>query len=67
MFKHLAIEYADPNNLSDVVVIKFKLRSDKVVGKWIAKVLEAQAFYSIDDPYRFYGFNDFKTEESQLP
>lgn len=64
MFKHLVIEYANPNNLSDTIVIKFKLRSDEVVGKWIAKVLEAQASYPIDDPQRFYGFNDFKTEEA---
>jgi hypothetical protein len=63
MFKHLAIEYSDPNNLSDTVVIKYKLRSDKVVGKWISKVLEAKASYPIDDPGRFYCFNDYNTEE----
>jgi hypothetical protein len=62
MFKHLVIEYANPSNLSDIVVLKFKLHSDKVVDKWIAKVLEAQASYSIDDPGRFYSFNDIEIE-----
>jgi hypothetical protein len=62
MFKHLVIEYADPSNLLDTVVLKFKLRSDKVVDKWVAKVLEAQASYSIDDPFRFYGFNSLEVE-----
>ena len=63
MFKHLVIEYANPNDLSDSIVLRFRLRSEQVVHKWVSKVLEAQSKqYNIDDPCRFYGFNDHLTE-----
>ena len=63
MFKHLVIEYANPNDLSDSIVLRFRLRSEQVVAKWIKKVMEAKASYPIDDPGRFYCFNDYQTEE----
>ena len=63
MFKHLVIEYANPGDLSDSIVLRFRLRSEQVVTKWIEKVMEAKASYPIDDPARFYSFGDYLTEE----
>lgn len=52
----LAIEYADPSNLSDTVTLQYKLRDHAVTKKWIDRLLLAQQQYSIDAPNRFYGF-----------
>ena len=52
----LAIEYADPGNLSDTVTLQYKLRDHAVTKKWIERLLMAQQQYSFDTPDRFYGF-----------
>jgi hypothetical protein len=54
MFTHLCIEYGAENPIT----LKFKLRDNSVVPKWIKKVQLAQLNYSIDDPARFYGFGN---------
>lgn len=52
----LAIEYANPADLSDTVTLQYKLRNHTVTQKWINQLLLAQQHYSIDTPNRFYGF-----------
>jgi hypothetical protein len=63
MFTHLLIEYANPLNQIDSIVVPFKLLDNSVVPKWIERVLLAQKTYHIDAPDRFYGFAD---KEEQL-
>lgn len=59
------MEYANPNNLTDSVSIQFRLRDHTVVSKWTNKIIEAQKHYTIDDPERFYGFEDYQTQVIQ--
>lgn len=54
----LAIEYADPQNLDDSIVLEYRLRQNTIVPKWLDKLKQAQQLYSIDDPTRFYGLSD---------
>jgi len=65
MYKYLCIEYADPDNLTDSIPIRYRLRDNSVVPKWTSKVIAAQKKYSIDDPKRFYGFDDQQIQISQ--
>jgi hypothetical protein len=58
----LAIEYADPSNLSDTVTLQYKLRDHAVTKKWIERLLLAQQQYSIDAPNRFYGFGSIEAQ-----
>jgi hypothetical protein len=58
----LAIEYADPSNLSDTVTLQYKLRDHAVTKKWTERLLLAQQQYSIDAPNRFYGFGSIEAQ-----
>lgn len=60
--KLLHIEYANPDNLEDSVVLDYRLKDNPIVPKWINCVLAAQEKYSIDAPNRFYGFGDYNTQ-----
>jgi len=60
--KYLHIEYADPSNLDDSVVLQFQLRPYSIVSRWVDAVLAAQQLYPIDDPGRFYGFGDLQEQ-----
>lgn len=61
----LAIEYADPRNLSDSLTLEYTLRQNSIVPKWLNKLALAQAQYPIDDPGRFYGL-DTNAEQKAL-
>lgn len=65
MYKYLCIEYADPLDLTDSILIRYRLRNNSVVPKWVSKVTTAQLQYPIDDPARFYGFDDKETQVKQ--
>jgi hypothetical protein len=55
--KYLQITYANPNDLSDEVVLNYRLRDTSITRKWIERVCLAQQLgYPIDNPKRFYGF-----------
>jgi hypothetical protein len=57
MHSHVSIEYANPNNLNDSIVLRYRLRDNPIVAKWINKLQQTQAQQiPIDDPTRFYGF-----------
>jgi hypothetical protein len=64
MHSHVSIEYANPNNLNDSIVLDYRLRDNPIVAKWINKLQQAQAQQiPIDDPTRFYGFG---SKEQQI-
>jgi hypothetical protein len=64
MYKHVSIEYANPNDLNDSIVLNYRLRDNPIVPKWINKLQQAQAQQiPIDDPARFYGFG---SKEQQI-
>lgn len=58
MFNQVEIQYADPNNLDDIYSVQFRLKDHAVAQKWAHLVSVACKKYSVDDPGRFYGFND---------
>ncbi len=55
---HLCIEYAKPDDHSDSITVKFKLRDNGIASLWQERVITAQQDYTIDDPQRFYGFGE---------
>lgn len=62
MFTRLHIEYADPLDHHDSVLVTYRLRETSVAQRWVQKVLLAQQQYTIDDPARFYGFGDYQAQ-----
>ena len=62
---YLVIEYCDPHNHLDTVILKYKLRNTNIVEKWVKLVLTAQKKYSIDDPGRFYNFGTIEQKVQQ--
>lgn len=63
MYKSLLIEYANPNNLDDSIVVPFKLQDHSFIHKWIECVELAQQQYPIDNPDRFYGFGSIEIQQ----
>ena len=57
--KYLLIEYN--NNFT----LKYRLRDNAFVSRWIERVQLAQAQYPIDDPERFYGFGHIEQQKKQ--
>ena len=47
--KYLLIEY------NNTFTLKYRLRNNAFVPRWVERVLKAQEQYPIDDPERFYG------------
>ena len=62
MFTKLHIEYADPADLHDTVMVQYRLRQTGIAQRWVRKVLGAQQQYQIDDPARFYGFGTYEAQ-----
>ena len=64
MHTHVDIEYANPDNLNDTIVLHYQLRDNPVAHKWVNKLQQAQAQQiPIDDPTRFYGMS---SKEQQI-
>jgi hypothetical protein len=59
--KYLLIEYADPRDQLEPITLKFRLRNNPIVPKWIERLTAAQQ-YPIDDPSRFYGFGPIEQQ-----
>jgi len=55
--KYLLIEYN--NNFT----LKYRLRDNAFVSRWVKQVQLAQEQYAIDDPTRFYGFGPIKQQQ----
>lgn len=62
MFTKLHIEYANPDDLQDFIVVQYRLRPTVITQRWVNKVLLAQQQYTIDDPHRFYGFGSYDAQ-----
>lgn len=65
MYTELHIEYSDPKELLDSLVFKFKIRDSGIAQRWAEKVDICTKSYAIDDPNRFYGFDDYETEKKR--
>lgn len=61
---YIEIVYSDKTGVLDDLVVKYKLQQHCFIDYWIERLISAQKNYHIDDPSRFYGFNDNETEES---
>jgi hypothetical protein len=59
MFTKLHIEYANPSDLTDSIVVPYRLRQTAIAQRWVNKVLTAQQQYQVDDLRRFYGFGSY--------
>lgn len=66
MYTTLCIEYANPADLNDSIVVDYRLRSHSFIPRWIERVEAAKSQYPIDDPTRFYGFGsiEFQIQDS---
>lgn len=62
MVSELLIEYANPADLDDTLVVSFTLTPYQITQRWVTKVLEAKQLYQIDHPNRFYGFAELDTQ-----
>lgn len=63
MYKELHIEYSDYARILSPVILKYNIRTTGIAQKWAEKVTECVEKYKIDQPNRFYGFNDLQTEK----
>lgn len=57
--KYLIIEY------NNTFTLKYRLRDNAFVPRWVERVLTAQEQYPIDDPGRFYGFGPIEQQKQQ--
>jgi hypothetical protein len=63
--KNLKIVYSDPITQNNDIDVFYKLRDNSFVEHWTERLLSAQQLnYQIDDPERFYGFNQDETLDS---
>ena len=63
MYTELHIEYTSPTNDVGPLTLKYKLNNFPVVQRWANRLVEAlERNITIDDPNRFYGFDDLETE-----
>lgn len=65
MYRELHIEYADPSNNVNPICLKYKLTPYDITQRWANKVAYCLNNLAIDDPYRFYGFDDLETERQK--
>lgn len=64
IYSELHIEYSDPTGVLQPLTLRFKLNNFPIVEKWVNKVVESQEKYKIDDPRRFYSFNDNEVHDA---
>ena len=57
--KYLLIEY------NNKFTLRYRLRDNAFVPRWVGRVLLAQQNYSIDDPDRFYGFGSIEQQQQE--
>lgn len=65
MYTELHIEYSDPKEQLQPITFKFKIRDTGIAQRWAEKVNICIESYQIDDPNRFYGFDDYETEKNR--
>lgn len=57
--KYLLIEY------NNKFTLRYRLRDNAFVPRWVGRVLLAQRKYSIDNPDRFYGFGSIEQQQQE--
>lgn len=65
MYKQIHIEYSDPTHKLDPLTLKFNLTDFDITKRWVKKLEYCIDNLQIDDPCRFYGFDDFESEKSK--
>jgi hypothetical protein len=65
MYKEIHIEYTNPHTNIEPLVLKYKIRTTNIAQKWANKVATCIEKYNIDQPDRFYGFNDYESEKKK--
>jgi hypothetical protein len=64
MYRELHIEYASPTDEISPLTLRYKLNDFPVVTRWASRLTQAlELNIPIDDPRRFYGFDDIATEK----
>lgn len=63
MYKELHIEYSDCSQQLHPITLRYKIRDTAIAQRWAAKVYTCIENYHIDEPTRFYGFDDYETEK----
>jgi hypothetical protein len=64
MYKELHIEYVSPKTEVIPLILRYKLNDFPIVKRWTERLATAlELNIPIDDPARFYGFNDIETEK----
>lgn len=63
MYKELHIEYVSPADSVSPLTLRYKLNDFPIVKRWADRLTTALDLdIPIDDPQRFYGFDDIETE-----
>jgi hypothetical protein len=65
MYNEMHIEYIDPNQQLEPITVKYKIRNTGIAQRWASKVATCIDNHTIDDPNRFYGFDDYETEKQK--
>ena len=65
MYKEIHIEYSSPNGSVEPITLKYKIRNTNIAQKWASKVATCIENYNIDQPNRFYGFDDYIGEKTK--
>jgi len=66
MYSELHVEYSDPTQKLHPIVLRYKLNKFSVTQKWANRLAYAiENNHKIDDPGRFYGFEDITIERKK--
>ena len=66
MYKQIHIEYNSPTKDLEPITLKYNLLDTPPALRWVDKVEECLSKnYVIDEPTRFYGFDDYNTEKNR--
>jgi hypothetical protein len=65
MYKEIHIEYSSLNGSVEPITLKYKIRNTNIAQKWASKVATCIENYNIDQPNRFYGFDDYTAEKTK--
>ena len=65
MFSEIHIEYSDVTGKLKPIVLRYSINNTPIAQRWAEKVKFCIENHTIDQPDRFYGFNDFQSEKAR--
>lgn len=65
MHDEIHIEYSDTSGVLNPLTLKYKINDTNIAKKWANKVHHCIHHFEIDEPTRFYGFDDYQTEKQK--